>query len=451
MKMPMRPPELSDLMAKEEGKNLLPILQHARPVDAKGRYLHWDQMRHRTPPEDLNHEQWWLATSFSRMTSLRSLPLTGVGGVPFRFSNVDQVQEMVHRIDQQASGNILTDDQILSPQSSDRYLVSSLMEEAITSSLLEGAATTRRVAKDLLRSGRDPVNKGEQMILNNFSAMRAAQQLAQNEGPLTPDDVLEMHRIVTSGTLDDEGDAGRLQSSDETRVSVLWDKPVWDQSPVLHEPPPASELPARLERLCKFANGELDEGFIHPVIRAIVLHFCIAYDHPFVDGNGRVARALFYWAMLRYGYWLFQYLSISAILRKAPSKYAESYLYVETDNNDLTYFIIYQLRVIEQAVEGLRGYISRKASEIANVESLLRGNVPLNHRQTVAVSKALRDTQQSVTISAHARLHQVTIQSARTDLLGLEHLGLFSKRRVGKRFVFTPARDLPDRLRALAD
>ena len=258
--------------------------------------------------------------------------------------------------------------------------------------------------------------------------------------------MLELHRIVTSGTLEDEADAGHLQPEDDRRVAI-----VWDDGTILHQPPPASELPERLEKLCKFANEELGTGFIHPVIRAIVLHFWVGYDHPFADGNGRLARALFYWSMLRHGYWLAQYLSISSILRKAPAQYARAYLYVETDDNDVTYFLIHQLQVIERAIEDLRGYLMRKATRVREVEALLRGNVPLNHRQTVAVSDALRDTQQSFTIKAHAQFHRVTIQSARTDLLGLEELELFNKRRIGKRFVFTPAADLADRLRTLAE
>ena len=446
MKIPLSPPGLADLAQQADEESLLTFLGSARPVDGKGRYLHWDQMRHRTPPEGLTHEQWWLGTALSRRVSSRPLPLTSIDGSPFRFTNVDQIQEMVHRIDQQASGHILTDQQVMNPQSSDRYLVSSLVEEAITSSLLEGAATTRRIAKELLRSGRRPVDKAERMIVNNFMAMEATRHLAESGEPLTPEAVLELHRIVTSGTLEDEADAGHLQPEDDRRVAI-----VWDDGTILHRPPPASELPERLENLCKFANEELGTGFIHPVIRAIVLHFWVGYDHPFADGNGRLARALFYWSMLRHGYWLAQYLSISSILRKAPAQYARSYLYAETDDNDVTYFLIHQLQVIERAIEDLRGYLTRKATEVREVEALLRGNVPLNHRQTVAVSDALRDTQQSFTIKAHAQFHRVTIQSGRTDLLGLEEMGLFSKRRIGKRFVFTPASSLAERLRALAE
>ncbi len=444
MKIPMSPPDLKELVGRASADELV-TAWGSRLTDAKGRYLHWDEMRHRAPPDGLTLEQWWLGTAFSRINSSRPVPLTDTGGEAFWFCNADAIQEMVHHIDQQASGQILSDQQVMNAQSSDRYLVSSLVEEAITSSLLEGAATTRAIAKDLLRSGRRPVDTAERMIVNNFEAMEAVRQLAESGEPLTPDAVLELHHIVTAETLEQATDAGALQGEDDERVAI-----VWDDGTVLHRPPPASDLPERLDALCRFANGETGDGFIHPVVQAIVLHFQVGYDHPFADGNGRVARALFYWSLLRHGYWLAQYLSISAVLRRAPAQYARSYLYVETDGNDLTYFILHQLRVIAQALDGLRDYLARKATEVREVEVLLRGNVPLNYRQTVAVNAALRDRDRSFTIKAHARFHQVTIQSARTDLLGLEELGLFEKQKVGKRFVFTPAANLTDRLRTLS-
>ena len=287
------------------------------------------------------------------------------------------------------------------------------------------------------------------MIVNNFGAMQAALELAENGRPLTSDDVLDLHRIVTSETLDDEADAGRIQRSGEDRVQIEWDTPVWDGRTVLHQPPAAAELPQRLEDLCRFANDEIGEGFTHPVLRAIVLHFWIAYDHPFVDGNGRVARALFYWAMLRHGYWLPNTFPISSILRKAPAKRCSPTEVRPT----ITTYLLPTLTVwrVYACHPKPQEYLARKTAEIRNVEALLHGSALLNHRQLVAVSNALRDAQQTFTIKGHAHFHQVTIQSARTDLLTLEGLGLYSKRKVGKRFVFTPAPDLTGRLRALAE
>ena len=448
MKRPQSPPELGPLLQQVttgDPRLFEDVFLKARPVDRKGRYLHWDEVRHRTPPDGLTLEQWWLGIAVSRQTIARPLPPVDRDGHHFRFSNVDRIQEMVHRIDQYASGQILADDQIPDPRSSERYLVSSLIEEAITSSQLEGAGTTRRVAKELLRSGRPPRDRGERMIVNNFIAMQAAERLARDGTALTTEDVLRLHRVVTDGTLDNPADAGRLQTPDEERIAVS--SP--DRDTILHWPPPAGELPERLARLCEFANGGSGEGFIHPVVRAIVLHFWLAYDHPFVDGNGRTARALFYWSMLRSGYWPAQYISISSILRKAPAQYARAYLHTETDGNDLTYFIIHQLQVIERAIESLRKYLVRKVREVRELEALLHGNSGLNHRQLALLSRAIRDPAQRFTIKSHQRSQHVAYQSARTDLLRLEELGLLTRTLSGREFVFTPTPDLAERIEFL--
>ena len=448
MRHPESPPALGPLLAEatdSDPQHLANILVKSRPVDHKGRYLHWDQMRRRTPPDGLTHQQWWLGVSFSRRATARTLPPVDRNGERFRFSNVDPIQEILHRIDQQASGQILADDLVTDPRSSDRYLISSLIEEAITSSQLEGASTTRAAGKELLRSGRAPRDRSEQMMFNNFNAMQLAEVMAQGTDPLSPDGVLELHRVVTTDALDDPHDAGRIQTPDEERVAVY--APETDL--VLHRPPPASELPERLSQLCAFANGNSGEGFIHPVVQAIVLHFWLGYDHPFVDGNGRTARALFYWSMLRSRYWLTQYISISSILRRAPTQYAMSYLYTESDDNDLTYFIIYQLRVIERAIDGLKGYLTRKLREDRKLQILLHDSPALNHRQRALLSAAIRDRHQRFTIKAHQRQHRVAYQSARTDLLALEDLGFFVRTRTGKEFVFRPVPDLSDKIEEL--
>ena len=446
MKIPDAPPPTGELLAGLSGGQLHAALAAGRPVDGRGRYLHWDEMRRRTPPEGLTHEAWWLGTALARRAMARTLPILDAAGQPFRFSNVDRVQELVHRIDQQAGGNVLSGGEaVIGPRARDRYAVSSLIEEAITSSQLEGASTTRRVARAMLHSGRPPRDRGERMILNNFAVLEAAGELAASGRPLAPDDVLGLHRVVTEGTLEDERDAGRLQDADDERIAV-----VRQDGTVLHGPPPADGLPRRLERLCAFANGEAGEGFLHPVVRAVVLHFALGYDHPFADGNGRTARALFYWSMLRSGYWLAQYLSISSVLRRAPARYARSYLHAETDRGDLTYFVLHQLEALARALESLGDYLERKRGEQRRAERLLRDRPGLNHRQHVLVGDALRDPGASFTIEAQSRRHRVAYATARADLLGLEAAGLLGRQRAGKKFVFRPGAGLEARLAAEA-
>lgn len=442
MKMPMRPPTPPASLWATVGPSWL--LEHGivGPLDGD-RYRHWDTLRHCAPPDGLSVEEWWLATRLARRPLMRDLPLCDPHGQPLSFGLPDPALEMLMRIDQQASGRIQAPDAVTNPATRDRYLVNSLMEEAIRSSQLEGAATTRQVAKEMLRSGRDPRDRSERMILNNYRAMQFVRDHVAE--PLTPALVLRLHRIVTDGTLEDPAEAGRLQVPGEERIKVWWD------GEVMYEPPPAEQLPGRLEALCEFANGGGGvKGFLHPVARAILVHFWLAYDHPFVDGNGRTARALFYWAMLSQGYWLAEFLPISNIIREAPARYAKSFLYVETDEGDTTYFVLSQLRILCRAIDELHVYLERKTREVREVEALVRQAPGFNHRQIALLSHALRDAGAHYTFASHQHSHGVVYQSARTDLLDLEERGLLKRTTRGRTYVFFPVPDLDRRLKALS-
>lgn len=411
---------------------------------AGGRYLHWDQLKHRAPPAGFTVEEWWLGIKLSRFALLRDLPLTDAEDKPFRIATVDQVLRMLHQIDQRAAGRIAFPDALTNPETRDRYIVSSLIEEAITSSQMEGASTTRKIAADMLRQGRPPADTSERMILNNYEAIQFVRSI--KDRPLAPDDVLELHRITTTDTLDDPAAAGRLQKPEEERVAVI-DRGTRE---VLFNPPPADQLPARLAKMCRFANGEIPASqFVHPVLRAVMLHFWLAYDHPFEDGNGRTARALFYWAMLRAGYWLFEYVSISSILKKAFAQYGRSYLYSESDENDATYFLIHQLEVMLRAIDNLDEYLQRKIAQIRAVEARLKSVARFNHRQLALLGHALRHPGTEYTIRSHQRSHNVAYATARSDLLALSKARLVIERRIGaKTMIFIAPDDLEQRLAA---
>ena len=181
-----------------------------------------------------------------------------------------------------------------------------------------------------------------------------------------------------------------------------------------------------------------------------LLHFWLAYDHPFVDGNGRTARALFYWSMARQGYWLCEYVSISRILKKARGQYARSYLYTETDENDATYFLLYQLRVLLRAIEELHQYLARKAKEIHHAEELVRraarSHGDFNPRQLALINHAVKHPEARYTVDSHQRSHGVTYETARTDLTKLANIKLLVKRKSGRAFVFVPSPELHGRI-----
>lgn len=435
MKIPQKPPDRAFFDLDPE--DLARLSRQRIEADVGGRYLHWDELRRRRAPEGLSHEIWWLGIALARRSLGRMLPVQDIHGAPFFVGLPDSAQRLIYRIDQQAAGRIGMAEPILDPVDRDRYLVSSLIEEAITSSQLEGASTTRRVAADMLRRGRRPRTHAERMILSNYRAMEHVREILHR--PLSPALVLELHRVAVGDTLD-ATDIGRLRLPDEDIVvSDAGD------GTILHQPPAAASLPDRLMALCDFANEKTPDFFVHPIVRAILVHFWLAYDHPFVDGNGRVARLLYYWSALKSGYWLLQYVSISSVLRAAPARYNRAFLFSETDNNDATYFVVHQLEVIDRALAKLAAYVRRKSEQLAASRRQLATMDELNHRQSTLVAHALRHPDAVYTIAGHQRSHRVVYQTARTDLLDLAERGLVDKGRRGRAFVFRPAKDLNDR------
>ena len=436
MRIPRTPPSTSELFARHAtGDRLFPITRSVNGPSVDGRYLHWDRLHYYTPPEGLSLTEWWVGLKLSRRAQRKDIALRDRSGRSFGFSIVDPLPQGLHEIDLRAGGSIRMPELATNRETQKEFLVRSLLEEAFTSSQLEGAATTRDRAKEIIRRGRPPHDQGERMVLNNYQTMEHI--LGLRDQPLSKQMIFEIHRLVTDGTLPDPSAAGRFRRDDEYKV-------VGDHlgEVVFHEPPAASELEARMEALCAFANGDGAGPFVHPVIRSMIVHFWLAYDHPFVDGNGRMARALFYWSMLRHDYWLFQYVSISTIILKAPMKYERAFLETETDECDLTYFLIYHMNVILRALEAAHTYIRRKIDLIQSVATDVRGAVDLNQRQRTLLVDAIRHPGATLTVETHKRTFGVATQTARTDLIELVERGLLHMGKAGRAFTFRPTPDL---------
>ncbi|MER6599327.1 Fic family protein [Streptomyces parvus] len=446
MKKPPPPPDFLTLFQKvmaERSDRLTEILQ-AVPSGPSDPYLTWDKMRFKEPPAGLKREEWWLGVKFVRQQMQRTLPLLDKSGRPFTFALPDVLLKALEEINRDTSGQIAISEQVTNPATRDRYLVNSLIEEAINSSQLEGAATTRRVAKEMIRTGRSPRDRDERMILNNYEAMRFIGAIREKR--LTPDLICEIHRIVTQGTLSNADAAGRFQLPSEDRIGVFTDSGL-----ELHQPPDAEHLPERIQRLCDFANGEIGDGYVPPVLRAITLHFMLGYEHPFEDGNGRTARAVFYWSMLSQGYWLTEFIVISAILKGAPSRYARSYLYAE-DENDLTYFYLYQIEVLQRGIKQLHQYLADKMSELRKLQETVSTAPSLfNARQVAVLEHALKSPKANFTAKSHKNSHDVVYETARQDLMGLERMSLLNRVRRGREFVWTPVDNLREALRHLEE
>jgi Fic family protein len=440
------PPDFDDVVRAlaDEPALIVSLISQALPDDD---YLPWRILRHERPlptirlnesteqtPRQLTPEQWWISLrSGRRFRQKELLGLTMPNGHPFTFVLTDRILRDCDRTAAALKGELGLGDEVTNSASRDRYIIHSLEDEAITSSQLEGAMTTRQVAKRMLRDDRAPRTHSEQMILNNYRAMRHIGQVRSQK--LTPQLVCEIHRIVTQNTLEDPDDAGRLQTNTDDRVGIY----AVEDDALLHQPPPADQSPQRLDALCAFANGEDEGPYLPGVLRALVVHFMMGYNHFFADGNGRTARALFYWTMLHEGYWLAEYIAISMILNKARVQYAESFLDVETDEGDLTYFFHYHLTVLSRAITNLESYIQRTTKELDAVRRRLDpATGEFNLRQIALLNAGYKDPDTTWTAQSAAAQFAVTINTAHTDLDDLVKRGWLERARQGRKYVWRP-------------
>jgi Fic family protein len=413
-------------------------------TDEKGNYLHWDKFKwrvSRTEAADI-----WSAVKFKRYMQMKPLALLSSSDEVFTYCIPHSIDSKLHRIVKLAGGSVASIGGSKAPESlQSKFLVSSLiMEEAISSAQLEGASTTREVAKKMLEEERVPLDEDERMILNNYLLLKHAE--VTRDDPLTLDLILEFHRIATQGTTENNVVPGEFRESDDIYVSDTDDE-------IAYQPPSFEEIPARLTSLCEFANADHsgDNGceFLHPVIKAIILHFMIGYEHPFRDGNGRTARALFYWYMLKCDYDLFRYVSISKLLKDDPKGYGLSYLYTEKDQNDLTYFIDFQVDIILKAFGELQSYLESRSNEFKQVVKLLEStkyNSKLNFIQKDLVKKGAKEPGRIFTVKEVSSSYDVSENTARTHLNGLCEMKLFMDTKDGRKTLYLSPSDLVDRL-----
>ena len=303
------------------------------------------------------------------------------------------------------------------------------MEEAIASSIIEGASTTRKIAKEMLKAKRKPKTRSERMIFNNYEAMQFV--VSQKGTPLTPQLLIEIQKIITKGTLPNPEDEGRFRDNNDVVVGDPINPEI-----IAYIPPDYQKISVLIEEFCNFANKEGEE-FIHPILKGIILHFLIGYIHPFNDGNGRTARSVFYWYLLSKGYWLFEYMAVSRRIVRSRKDYDLAYLYTEYDEMDLTYFMKYLIECIDDALKDMMEYIRQRQSEQKSIKKIIEEIPGINIRQAIILEEFMKNPSKLFTIKEISNTYKVVYQTARTDLLELAEKEIISKKVSGKTFMFT--------------
>lgn len=381
-------------------------------------YEYWDKVKYKKLPEGYTPQMLWTNVKASRLRNM--ILVWEKYGISLCVTS--QMQRLCHEFDMKFGSfwEVEGDTQTAEKK---YYLSSSLMEEAIYSSKMEGASTTRIVAKDMLRKKKSPQNKSQQMIANNYNTIQYI--VEHKDEPLTEEALLHIHRLMTEKTMDNPEDAGRFRSNDKVVVADMV------EGEVIYTPPSYQEIPEFVESLCDFFNNDSPRTFIHPIIRGIIVHFMLAFMHPFVDGNGRTARALFYWYMLKEKYWLTEYMSISRVIAKSKLSYEKSFRYVENDGNDIGYFVAYNLRALDISFQQLTDYIQRKQREKKAATSfMIAGNI--NYRQAMILQRLKEEPNTIMTVKDVQEQFSVSSMTARKDLSDLVQQGYLAEIAINK-------------------
>ncbi len=396
-------------------------------------YLYWDKVKYHVP-EGIDPVDFWSAIKLSRSIPVNRLIFSICTLV---FHETSYMNEILHEFDMNYGGTIISSNGF-TEKNRQYYLQSSIMEEAIASSQMEGASTTRKIAKEMLRKQRKPKDQSQQMILNNYNTIMYLS--GKKEEPLSAELLLDVHRHISENTLDNPEFEGRFRVDDKIVVQN------GITGEIVHNPPSWKVIEPTVMQICGFINNE--KQFIHPVIKAIILHFMISYLHPFVDGNGRTARSLFYWYMLKKGYWLTEFLSISRVIYKSKAQYENAFLYTEHDGMDLNYFIVYNLSVLRKSFSELQIYLKRKSLE---EQAVLELRIPgINERQSRIVKTAMEKGNTVFISKELENTFNVSVKTIRSDLEGLVKIGLLDAVPMNKRLVgYTKSSIFDEKLREI--
>ncbi len=419
---------LSEAVINEKIKDKIDIFRESVYRLSEPIYYFWDKIQYSTKiPQGITPKEFWYFAKRVRKYASRKTIIKAENGENYSWLRLSYTDEILHKLDMQLGTNQLA---ILSRSSFDaeqkkKFLTKSIMEEAIASSQLEGAATTTSMAKKILAEKRTPKDKSERMIVNNYKTMQVLNQEYKNK-KLSHEILFDLHRLITKDTLDQDKQGRYRRDSDKITIN--------DQLQYIYYVPPSQAFVEKeIEKLILFANDADSGGFVHPIIKAIFLHFWIGILHPFCDGNGRLARTIFYWYLLKAGYGAMQYLPISLVIKEAPIQYGMAYIYSEQDDFDLTYFYDFHMRKLIQALDNFKAYLQRKIEQNKNVQNLFSAKYSLNPRQIQALHYLLVQGETSyVNPSSYEALCGISRTTAIKDLKTIELIGLVKSKKIGK-------------------
>jgi len=388
-------------------------------------YLSKEEIGYRLPNGLALEEFWQEITKFRKQKS-ETLPFEDQNNQNFWFLLTPVLQKQIYEIDSSGKDSLY---RVVKKEIENEIIKDSLIEEALYSSVIEGAFSTMKRLRELVEKQRKPADINDQMVLNNYQAMQFI--LLEKHKELSVDFVLQLHKIVTKETLfEDEAYAGRFRDDSV----YIKDK---RRDVVIYTPPPADQVEPAIKKLIEWVNAKDDIHFIHPVIKASFIHFYFVYIHPFFDGNGRTARALFYYFLIKNGYEFFKYFSISAVVQKTKIQYYKAIKNTEDNDADMTYFLLYMSETIQESIQLVTERIAQHYQRDFVFIRIKENGIFLNERQEKFLKKFLVSDKRIISIKAYKEWFKVVYETARRDLEDLASKEILIKSKHRRQFMYS--------------
>ena len=384
------------------------------------RYVSEEEVKHRLEHEKVPGKWNEIWQKITNMRKVGAVPMfLDVLDMKFWYFPSDSINKKISEIE--TLGTKLYDKVSSNSTFIKSFLADAEVEEAISSAIYEGANTTRAKAKQLLESGKRPASKDDWMLLNNMEALDWIKKNRSNS--VSIELILKIHQIVTKNTLEgaDTNYCGKFRDD-----SVVVNN---SQGKVVHEGIEYTKVETALKEVIKTLTSH--PRYLHPLIRGIALHYFVAYIHPFFDGNGRTARTLFYFKLMKHDLKFLELLSISAHLKNTGNQYEKAFEKVQSNDWDLTYFIDYCLESLLAALKIVQG----KVDYLLKM-NLLKDAYPLNDNQIGLLQRLVLNKYRIVNIEAYAEDIGKSREVARQDLKQLVKIGFLKEQKSGKRFIY---------------
>lgn len=222
---------------------------------------------------------------------------------------------------------------LLTPQRSDHLFGAKAMEDEILSTFrIEQINTTRDSVRRVL-AGHSPRNEDEHRV---YGMKRGLEFIADPSHTITEGNLYRLYQMTIGEFLPEEDQLLPGNRYRHDAVYVVGAK-------VEHTGLPYSKLPEYMAALIKFAQEGAETNAL---LKAAIIHFYLAYLHPYFDGNGRMARLLHLWYLVQQGYSSALFVPLSRYVEESRNRYYNAFSLVERNQEisgivDLTPFLTY--------------------------------------------------------------------------------------------------------------